>query len=313
LPRPLEYKYVKGDWENEELDVNGNKISNRKLSTPIGLIKDHVPHWEIGGLAFNKKLLPKIVAISDAFEIPQLIKTRRIAALLPHDYDQTNKRYPVLYLQDGQNLFDDFSPYGNWSLDKKLAILSEQGMGDIIIIAIDHAKEKRVEEFTPSYKTKLGVGHGEKYAQFLAETLKPYVDKYFRTLPGHKYTGIGGSSMGGLISLYAGLMYPDIYDKLMIFSPSLWVTENIEPRVTKTKDSFNLKIYLYAGGKEGSNMVPNVLKFKEALSRKIQDNSVLNFNLSIDPNGEHNEYRWGMEFPKAIKWLFFEQLSSTSY
>ena len=87
------------------------------------------------------------------------------------DYDQTQKRYPVLYLQDGQNLFDDYAPYGNWSLDKKLAILAEQGMGDVIIIAIDHAKEKRVEEFTPSYKTKLGIGNGEKYAHRLSHDL----------------------------------------------------------------------------------------------------------------------------------------------
>lgn len=96
-------------------------------------------------------------------------------------------------------------------------------MADIIIVSIDHAEDERIAEFTPSYRTRLGVGDGKKYARFLADTLKPHVDQHFRTLPDRVHTGIGGSSMGGLITIYAGLMYPEVYGKLMVFSPSLWV------------------------------------------------------------------------------------------
>ena len=111
---------------------------------------------------YNPDFLPNKVVISESFEIPQLIKTRRITALLPYDYNSSDRRYPVLYLQDGQNLFDDYAPFGNWGIDKKLAHLAGQGKGDIIIVAIDHAEEERIAEFTPSYNTRLGKGRGKE-------------------------------------------------------------------------------------------------------------------------------------------------------
>lgn len=248
---------------------------------------------------------PDIRIIDEAFEIPQLIKTRRIAALLPYNYEETDKHYPVLYLQDGQNLFDDYAPFGNWAVDKSLAQLSKAGFGDVIIVAIDHAAEERIAEYTPSQHTKLGVGDGKKYVRFLADTLKPYIDNNFRTKPEREFTGIGGSSMGGLISIYAGLIYPEVYGKLMIFSPALWVAPNIHFHSINFYATFSTRIYLYAGGQEGSNMIPNVERFKEAIVRQGGNQNNIQFNLSIDPQGQHNEAKWGMEFPTALKWLYF--------
>lgn len=254
---------------------------------------------------FNAGLLPKITVISEEFEIPQLIKTRRIAALLPHDYDQTDKRYPVLYLQDGQNLFDEYAPFGNWGVDKQLARMAARGLGDFIVIAIDHGGDKRIKEYTPSYDTKLGTGDGKKYVRFLSDTLKPYVDKHFRTLPEREFTGIGGSSMGGLVSIYAGWMYPEVYSKLMIFSPALWVAPNIHFHFMNFGHSQDVKVYLYAGGSESDMMIPNVTRFQQAFK---DSSATANFEikLSIDPQGKHNEAYWGREFPYAVKWLFFE-------
>lgn len=254
---------------------------------------------------FNASFLPEKVIISESFEIPQLIKTRRIAALLPYNYHNSGRQYPVLYLQDGQNLFDDYAPFGNWGIDKKLAMMAEQGKGDVIIVAIDHAEEERIEEFTPSYNTRLGRGQGKKYVRFLADTLKPYVDQHFRTLPDRRHTGIGGSSMGGLISIYAGLMYPEVYSRLMLFSPSLWVDPNIHFHLVSFLEPSDLKIYLYGGGKEGSKMVENLVWFKNTLESQGMAESI-DFFLSIDPDGHHNEERWGREFPKALNWLFFD-------
>ncbi|MEM9260869.1 MAG: alpha/beta hydrolase-fold protein, partial [Bacteroidota bacterium] len=226
--------------------------------------------------------------------------------LLPHDYYETDKRYPVLYLQDGQNLFDDQAPFGNWGVDKRLAVLSELGKGDIIIVSIDHADDQRVAEFTPSFRTRLGRGDGKKYVRFLADTLKPYIDDHFRTKPEPQYTGIGGSSMGGLISIYAGMMYPEVYDKLMIFSPSLWVTPNIPFQLVDLTNEFNGRIYLYGGAAESATMVPNLERFKDQLSQH-QGATTVEFRLEVDPDGQHNEARWGEEFPKAIEWLFFSE------
>jgi predicted alpha/beta superfamily hydrolase len=304
LPSRLEYKYHRGDWDQVELDQYGNMRPNRVADIAhLKHIEDQVPCWMQDGRAYNPAFLPIIQLISEQFEIPQLIKTRRIAALLPHDYHRTDKRYPVLYLQDGQNLFDDYAPFGNWAVDKKLALMAERGYGDVIIVSIDHAEAERIAEFTPAQQTKLGTGDGKKYASFLAETLKPYVDQHFRTLPDRAHTGIGGSSMGGLISIYAGLLYPHAYSKLLIFSPALWVMPHIHSHFLPFDAPQDVDIYLYGGGEEGSNMIPNLQQFKQAFEE--HGRAAVQFKLSIDPHGKHNEARWGEEFPKAIEWLFF--------
>lgn len=306
LPAQLEYKYHRGSWEAAELDEHGNPVSNRVMEPRRAReIHDHVPRWLRNGQAFSPAFLPGIQVISEQFEIPQLIKTRRISVLLPYDYHESSKHYPVLYLQDGQNLFDDYAPFGNWGVDKKLAVMAERGIGDIIIIAIDHAEKERIEEFTPSYKTKLGSGNGKKYVRFLADTLKAYVDRHFRTLPEREFTGIGGSSMGGLISIYAGLMYPEVYGKLMIFSPSLWVMPNIHFHFLNFQGPQDMDIYLYGGEEESVNMVPNIRRFRKAF--EDSGNAHIKFKLSVDPRGQHNEARWGEEFPRALEWLFFHK------
>ncbi len=305
LPVQLEYKYSRGDWASVELDEFGNEANNRVAHSNWGVAKDYVPRWKQKGLNYNADLLPEIFVISKDFEIPQLIKTRRIAALLPYNYHQSDRRYPVLYLQDGQNLFDDYAPFGNWAIDKKLAVLAERGLGDIIVVAIDHAEEERIAEFTPSMNTKLGKGNGKKYVRFLADTLKPYIDKHFRTLPDREFTGIGGSSMGGLISIYAGFMYPEVYSKLMVFSPSLWVAPGIHFQLMNFDETANLRMYLYGGHDEGTYMVPNMQRFIKAVEQQGISNNI-DFHLSIDPKGKHNEARWGEEFPKAVEWLFFK-------
>jgi predicted alpha/beta superfamily hydrolase len=210
-------------------------------------------------------------------------------------------------LQDGQNLFDDNAPYGNWAIDVALENMAKHKLDKIIVVAIDHGNHERVKEYTPFYDTKLGPGDGKKYIRFVTDTLKPHIDKNYRTLPGREHTGLGGSSMGGLISIYGGLMYPEEYGKLMIFSPALWVTPNIPFRLIPFFHPLETKIYLYAGGKESENMIPNVRRFKQALEAKGEDTSKIDFKLSIDPNGVHNEWHWQKEFPKAVEWLFFDR------
>jgi predicted alpha/beta superfamily hydrolase len=307
LPHRLEYKYVRGGWENQELDTFGNATQNRVIENPQGFIRDFVARWSNYGLTFTPSFLPKIQVVSPAFFSPELKKNRRVVALLPHNYyAQTEKRYPVLYLQDAQNLFDDKSPYGNWGIDKKLAVLAEQGMGDIIVIAVDHAGETRVNEFLPPTKDRqLGHSEGRKYVKFLSKTLKPYIDTQFRTLTDRLHTGIGGSSMGGLISIYAGLIYPETFGRLMIFSPSLWAVQNAPFAAIRFFKPVPTRIYAYAGGKEGASVVPNVKNFQKAIQSQGFDDTKIGFKLAVDPNGLHDEKRWGEEFPKAVEWLFF--------
>ena len=253
----------------------------------------------------HHNLRPRIEVVSEAFDMPQLGKQRRIYALLPHDYDYSGKNYPVLYLQDAQNLFNPYAPFGNWAIDQSLAEMTARGLGDVIVIAIEHGGSERINEFMPFSTQKHGTGYGKHYVRFLAESLKPYIDQRYRTMHTRQYTGIGGSSLGGLISIYAGLMYPETFGRLMVFSPSLWVTQRVNFNTIRFFNPITTRIYVYAGGHEGANMVGHVKRFREAIGKKGLDDTKVRFKLSVDPKGQHTEWRWGQEFPKALEWLFY--------
>ncbi|NJN76941.1 MAG: alpha/beta hydrolase [Saprospiraceae bacterium] len=219
IPRIFEYKYIRGDWGQVEIDDFGNRVPNRLLNHAVGKITDFVPRWRKNGIAFNPAFLPKIETVSDNFEIPQLGQTRKISILLPYNYYETDYKYPVLYMKDGQNLFDKNAPFGTWGIDESLAILAERGLGDIIVVGVDHGEEKRINEYTPANELPIGIGEGQGtlYLKFMANTLKPYIDNHFRTLSNAANTAFGGSSMGGLISHYAALYHSDTFSKVMIF------------------------------------------------------------------------------------------------
>lgn len=258
----------------------------------------------------SKSYQPIIDIIEEDYEIPQLKRRRRIAALLPYNYNESDKKYPVLYLHDGQNLFDENSLYGNWAIDDSLASLAEQGFGDVVVISVDHGGEDRINEYMP-FNTRHGRGQGKLYIQFLMETLKPYVDKKYRVIPDGENTGIGGSSMGGLISLYAGLTFPGTFSKMMIFSPSLWLSRKIYRLANKftlpvdnTGRVISSHLYLYAGGRESQAHLPNVMRFGASLLPNHEEG--LRFKFSHNPHGVHHESNWREEFPVALKWLYFE-------
>lgn len=303
-PEELLYKFTKGDWSEVEIDKYGNRTENRSCKQHNGVKKEHVDRWRKNWLPFKPNFLPKVHLISEEFEIPQLNKTRRIWALLPYDYETSTENYPVLYLQDAQNLFNEKAVYGNWEIDKKLAVMSEYKIGKIIIVAIEHAEQDRIKEYNVG-NTILGAGQGKKYIRFVTDTLKPFIDKQFRTKPEREHTGIGGSSMGGLVSLFSGMMYPEVYGKLMIFSPSLWVVPKMDFSNVDFFEPSETRIYLYAGGDESKTMVDHVKKIKRNMFKNETFGEHLKIRLSINELGTHNETYWSDEFPKAIEWLFY--------
>jgi leucyl aminopeptidase len=259
----------------------------------------------------ENQYLPDIFVIEEDYEIPQLGRRRRISALLPHDYHAVDTHYPVLYLHDGQNLFNGQNYHQNWAIDESLAQLAQEGFKDLIIIAIDHGGEERVTEYSPYFNPRFGDGDGEKYMQFLMETLKPYVDNKFRVLPDRENTGIGGSSMGGLISLYAGMRYQEVFGKLMIFSPSLWISPKVFYDTSRFVATRQTDMYVYAGEKESRNHISNVNRLRNSLFRSGVDQSLLRYHTTINPEGSHNEGFWREEFPEAVKWLYFSEQSSS--
>ena len=306
LPEIIEYKYTRGGWGNVEIDRFGNITPNRKIKKGDAPNEDIVEKWRINWGPFKEEFSPIVEIISEKFFIPQLNRTRKIWALLPYNYHKTDKTYPVLYLQDAQNLFNEGSAFGNWEIDKKMSILAEYGRGDVIIIAIENGSEDRIKEYILDNDSITKNAEGKKYIRFLADTLKPYVDSVYRTKPEREFTGIGGSSLGGLISIYSGFLYPEVYSKLLIFSPSLWVNpENNFPQMN-FKNPYEIKVYMYGGEMEGSQMTERIALFEKTLESWENSHSIqFEFKISINDEGKHQEFYWSQEFPRAVEWLFY--------
>jgi predicted alpha/beta superfamily hydrolase len=254
--------------------------------------------------SYSKDTIIKI--IDEDYLIPQLNKRRRVAALLPHDYYTSAKYYPVLYLHDGQNLFDNHAPFGTWGVDKCMATLSDLGL-DMVVIAIDHGGKDRIAEYLPYDNNTYTDKKGEQYTKFMMEELKPYVDTHFRVHEGREHTAIGGSSMGGLISLYAGINHNDVFGNMLIFSPSLWISSQVFHHALAFKPKAPSRCYLYCGGQESDSLKPSMDMMHDILKSKHPH---LDVSFSYNPEGKHQEYYWGLAFNHAIQWLFTNQIKS---
>lgn len=237
------------------------------------------------------------------FEIdaPQLQTKKKIWVYLPLNYEKSTKKYPVIYMHDAQNLFDAAASFGDeWNIDETLDSLKAK----VIVIGIEHGNEKRFEELTP-YKNEIrGGGNADLYLDFIVKTLKPQIDSTYRTKTNAKNTCIWGSSLGGLVSFYATLKYPDVFGKVGCFSPAFWINKEAIFQKMENTPEFNTKIYLLCGDNEGKeNMVANMKEMETLINSKRCECKKLNKSVIIK-GGEHNEKLWRNAFAKAYLWLF---------
>jgi len=296
-----EYKFTKGAWESVETTSDGRQIANRSLK----LISDTTLNVDIAGWSEAKpRVIPHsmndhVQILDSAFYMPQLDRKRRVWIYLPKNYFTSKARYQVLYMHDGQNLFDDATSFaGEWGVDEAIDSARKQ----CIVVGIDNGGTKRMNEYNPYSHEKFGAGEGEDYVDFIAKTLKPYIDKKFRTKGDAAKTTIAGSSMGGLISMYAVMKYPKIFGKAGVFSPAFWVAPQLKvdiERMVKPATHKNVRIYFYAGEQEGTQMVQEVLYFFDRM-RKL---SGAKMKVKINAEGKHNEPTWRHEFPAFYNWI----------
>ncbi len=298
----VEYKYHLGSWGTEELNEWGNRRTNRHYAGE-GKVYDVVPGFLCDNRNYDEAFLPRIEPLPYNLPMPADFATRRIAALLPYDYDRCQREYPVIYLQDGQNLFDEFAPFGNWELDKRMAWLAERGWGDFIVVAIDHAAEKRILEYAPSHKTRIAKGQIEAYGAFLVDHLKPLIDRTYRTRPERQSTAIGGSSLGGLASLLVTMAYPQVFAKAMLLSPSIWVDPHL-PSAWPDHTYGDSTVFLYGGMQESKGSLATFSALYRDLLAVHHPKRRLRVHAQFDPLGLHNETAWGAIFPQAITTLF---------
>lgn len=295
-----EYKITRGGWDKVECKSTGQGIANRILKVDgdatVGL---EIDGWQdrFPSKPRTSTATKQVKILDTAFLIPQLNRARRVWIYLPKDYTVSGKRFPVLYMHDGQNVFDDATSFsGEWGVDE---FLDSTRSKSCIVVAIDHGGAKRINEYCPYDMERFGKGEGDAYVDFLAKTLKPYIDKNYKTLKTSKSTFVAGSSMGGLISMYAVLKYPDVFGGAGVFSPAFWVGPAIHNDIKTKGKKVNAKLYFYGGKLEGESMIPEMLKAFEGMSDVSRSKMIS----VIRDEGKHNEPTWRKEFPLFYQWL----------
>ena len=294
-------KFTTGNWRTVEVDAAGADINNRSLQVESDTTFEFIiERWKTEGNEPVKKHTrsANVSVLDTAFYIPQLKRNRRIWIYLPANYLTGKKYYPVLYMHDGQNLFDGHTAYsGEWGVDETLDALG----ADCIVVGIDNSSS-RMNEYNINDIDRFGKAEGRQYLEFVVKTLKPFVDRKFRTLSSKQTTFMAGSSMGGLITLYAGLYYPDTFGGLGIFSPAFSLAPRVSAQTAslmQRKKRRQQKYFFYGGGAESEMMVKDMLNIFQVVYKYNRGP----MKVVIRAEGQHNEARWRLEFPDFYKWM----------
>jgi len=313
---PIEFKFTLGSWDAVETDSAGADIQNRSVFVKPasgGSYLGRVAQWRDPRSKKPREhtARPTVSVINEAFEMTELGRSRRVWIYLPPGYASGSTRYPVLYMHDGQNVFDNATSFvGEWGVDETLDSLNALGDKDVIVVGVDHGDAKRFDEYSPWKNARFGGGEGDRYVDFLVKTLKPYIDSHYRTLTDRVNTGIAGSSMGGLISLYAILKYPDVFSRAGIFSPAFWVAPEAYSYVAAAPPlRSDSRFYFVIGAQEAANAdeAATYVKDQERMVDSLVAHGLQrgrNIIALSRADGKHSEWFWRREFPAAYQWLF---------
>lgn len=244
------------------------------------------------------------------FASRNLSTARNLIVYLPPGYEAGADRYPVLYLQDGQNLFDPATAFGgqDWRADVTADhLIRRRAVQPLIMVGLYNTGVERIAEYTPTRDHRRTGGKGDRYAAMLAREVKPYIDAAYRTERGPAHTGVGGSSMGGLVSLAAGLLYPRVFGRVAILSPSVWWDQqSILKMVERYRFPVRPRIWMDAGTAEGDapeQVIADLRMLGQALLAKGWREGV-DLRYSEVQGAGHNEWAWGARFGMVLEYLF---------
>ena len=245
----------------------------------------------------------------EAFHSEFLPHDRDVLVWLPPGYDDDEgRRYPVLYMHDGQNLFEPetaFNPGEHWRVGETAAALIDAGrIQPLIVVGIYNTGEARIDEYTPTDDKKLGGGHADDYGRMIIEELKPLIDAAYRTQPDAENTGIAGSSLGGLVSLHLGFTHPAVFTKIAALSPSVWWGRKaILKTIRESRAKPRLQLWVDMGTAEGRRGLDDARLLKAALVG-------LGFTDGVDlhyaeyEGATHSEQAWSERVGPMLEWLF---------
>ncbi|MCU0442195.1 MAG: alpha/beta hydrolase-fold protein [Bacteroidia bacterium] len=304
----VQYKITRGSWPTCEGTATGGQSGNRTFTyAPNLVVEIAIAGWEnLGGGVSTA--LPNVKLFT--IYAPQLQTVKTVAVYTPSHYQlDSTKHYPVLYMQDGQNIFDAATAFsGEWGVDETLASKEQQGIESCIVVAIYNGGSARLDEYSPYVNPQYGGGKGEAYLDFLVHTLKPHIDSAYRTLTDQQHTGIAGSSMGGLISVYAAIAQPSVFGKVGVFSPALWFSDSLFLLASNTNQTHDVKWYWVAGLNESATMVSKMDTLIATLINKGHKPWLIKKTIKAD--GAHSEWFWKREFSACYDWLFVNTLTT---
>jgi pullulanase len=309
----LQFKFTRGSWQKVEKGPNGEEIPNRQYlvegSATVELV---VANWADSGES-------TITGDVTLLTVPGFLNERRVWVYLPPGYDdEPGERYPVLYMLDGQNVFDAATSYsGEWEVDETCEELIPAGeIRPIIVVAVANGEADRGFEYTPWYDAVRGFGGGgAAHIQEFVDVLIPWVNANYRTLTGREHTGLSGSSLGGLLPMHTAYAQPETFGLIGALSPSIqwanhellnWAASNPKPES---------RVYMDMGTRESGSLVDvnpqngiddsidNLRALRDVL---LAQGFALDGDLMVveDEGANHHERFWAARFPEVLKFLF---------
>ncbi|HUN79880.1 MAG TPA: alpha/beta hydrolase-fold protein [Phycisphaerae bacterium] len=322
----VEFKFTRGSWETVEKDEDGADIPNRRLKVSESAKYEYTVHrWADSGQPIppQPKKTPKHsltgdIRFHEEFPSKFLHDARSLIVYLPPDYkDNADRRYPVLYMHDGQNLFDAATSFMGieWQADETAQRLIKSKKIPAIIIVGIYNTPQRMNDYTPTRDAKKGIGgKGGDYTRFVIEKVKPFIDRTYRTKPDARNTAVAGSSLGGLISLDMAYRHPNTFSKCGVISPALmWDDSRLLKEIEKNPAPLKgVRLWIDMGTAEGDNLV----EFKKATDatrrlaealRKAGFKDGKDFKYAEIEGGHHNEADWARRLEEILTFLFQPQ------
>jgi predicted alpha/beta superfamily hydrolase len=262
-----------------------------------------MPHWQEYPLPSRAREQDagKVMKLA-ALHSPQLDNHRDVLVYLPASYEEGERRYPVIYMHDGQNLFDDRTAFaGAWRVDHALEDASRKGL-EAIVVALPNTGAERLNEYSPFTDAKHGGGKGEAYMRFIVDTVKGRIDERFRTVPDRNSTGIAGSSMGGLISLYGFFQHPTVFGFCGVMSPALWFADGRIFDFVEESPFVPGRIYMDCGTSEGARELMDVRRACALLHGKGYQTG-RELLCVVEPGAAHNEKAWAARLHRKFQFL----------
>jgi len=300
----IQWKATRGSWDTVEKGANHQDVDNRSYTVTLrnNTVRGTILNWRGPTTTGNIKYHNNFPS--------QFVKARNVVVYLPPGYDSNaTRRYPVLYMHDGQNLFDRLtSAFGSeWNADETAERLITAGQMEPIIIVGPYNTSDRIPEYTHVADPRHGGGKADDYARFLVQELKPFIDQTYRTKHEPEFTGLAGSSLGGLVSMYFGITLSNTFTRIGVISPSVWWSnKEIVTRVSNLSTKPAIKVWLDIGTNEGSTAAEEVQNTRELRDALVAKGFVLNQDLRyLEVQGAgHDESAWSGRMDQIFKYLY---------